>query len=115
MSAEARSLSEHDGPRVLAEIGTVYVRRGHELRVTVKEGSSGHPGINVREFITAEAYSVESSRIRVHKGAGSRKQREQYVGPGKQGLWIGPNALEELMTVLADAYVKALELEEGDR
>lgn len=104
----------------LAEVGAVRMKRGSEARVTVALGDvvESGPMVQVTNWTTAEAYeSVEKiepawlkSRKRSKVGAPARVE---YVGPHKWGLWLSPEAAEELLTVLADAVVKALELRES--
>lgn len=106
--------SDEERFRVLAEVGTVWKSRGHEIRVAVKDGGFG-PAIDAREYVTEEAYTAQDyadagKPVRVGKGSKSRfvKKREPFVGASKKGLWLSLEQAEELYRLLGDAIAVAV-------
>jgi hypothetical protein len=88
-------------------IGEVRMKRGHSAKVRICDAGNG-PAVDVREFISAEKYRAEDSRIvGAGRKAGSAKTRSTYVGPTRSGLWITPEQALQLADQLATAALKA--------
>lgn len=97
------------GPQELQHVATIRKNLGHEWRVAVKTAGHG-PAIDVREYVTADAYpTIDTLPADAHaKGYRKRTKADGYVGPTRAGLWMSvPQAIE-----LMDAVAAALDAAE---
>lgn len=87
------------------ELGRLRWRDGRDIVVAVRRSPEGRPAIDVREYVTRDAYS--DSDFKVIGGPTrkpKRKDREPYVGPTRTGWWITePSTAEGLADMLARA------------
>lgn len=118
MAVAEQDYTEQTGPRELALVGEVWTKRGHVIRVAVKDAGHG-PAIDVRQWIETEAYSAEDfaragKPVRVGHGKDDRfvKPRAPYVGPTKQGFWLSLEQAEVLSEAIASALIVAASMEE---
>jgi hypothetical protein len=118
LTAAVASHAEHEtgGPAELVDVGSIYVKRGHYLRVTVKDaGRGGGPAVDVRPWITPSAYPEDTrpAKQRIRSRSKGRPQRtyrdEGYVGPRKGGAWLSPEAAVRLAELVYAAAELAAE------
>lgn len=91
----------------LETVSEVRTKRGHDVKVRICDAGHG-PAVDVREFISADKYRAEDSRIvGAGRKAGSARTKSTYVGPTRSGLWITPEQALELADALATAALRA--------
>jgi hypothetical protein len=91
----------------LEEVSETRTKRGHVVKVRICDAGHG-PAVDAREFITAEKYRAEDSRITgAGRKAGSARTKSTYTGPTRSGLWLTPEQAFELADSLAAAAAKA--------
>lgn len=98
----------------LAEVGYVSGKdRGRTIRVRVCDSGRGYgPAVDVREFISSEAYPVSDTRpmrVKARKNAsrGPVTRSEGYTGPTKAGFWLDPEKAVRLANLLYEAVEQA--------
>ncbi len=103
------------GPRVLADVAEVYHKRGHPIRVRIMDGAHG-PAIDVREFVTPDAYPTSDTLPQAARAKGYRRRTRDdgYTGPTRKGLWVSLDAAEALADALASALVLAGSMTESE-
>ena len=90
------------GIRELEVVGSVWLKRGHEARVAVKDAGHG-PMIDVREYVTSDAYPTTDTlpAKAAAKGYHRKTKADGYVGPTRKGLWL---SLEQALEMANQIY-----------
>lgn len=100
-------------PELLETVAELRWKGGKDITVTVKDAGNG-PAVDVREYVTRDAYKASDFRVVGGSSRKPRRQREPYVGPTKRGFWISPELALEVGEALVAAALRALELGGGD-
>ena len=104
-----------DTPRFheLERVAELRWKSGHDIVVAVKDAGNG-ASVDVREYVTRDAYKDSDFRVVGGSTRKPRKQREPYIGPKKGGFWMRPELALEVGEAIINAALKALELGGGD-
>lgn len=95
--------------RELARIAELRTKNGHDIVVSVKDAGNG-PAVDVREYVTRDAYSDSDFQVVGGSTRKPRRQKAPYIGPTRTGWWMSPALAEELADAIAHAVVAAEEM-----
>lgn len=85
---------------------------GNDIVVAVRDCGYG-PAVDLREYVTRDAYTDADFRVVGGSIRKPRVQREPYIGPTKRGFWLSADMASAIADALALASIRAT-IERGD-
>jgi hypothetical protein len=111
MTTTEKDLTTDNAPVELERIAELRWKDGNDIVIAVKDAGRG-PAIDVREYVTRDAYTDSDFDV-VSGGRKGRRQRAPYMGPTRRGFWLSLEMAESLTDAIAAALVVAGSLKEG--